>query len=305
MSLTFTGERFHPECQGEMVYEHWHRYLFAARLAANQRVLDVASGEGYGAALLAEVAREVTGVDLSAEAVAHARARYRRSNLSFIEAPCTRIPRPDASFDLVVSFETIEHITEQESFLAEIARLLAPGGRLVISSPNRPEYSEKTGYRNEFHARELDRAELAALLTPQFPAQRWFAQRAAFHSLLWPLERPATAVQALAVDGGSAWPEPMYFVVVAAREEAALTALDAMVTLVTDREQSVYAEWSRTYRENAAAREEIARLRAELERLSGAALGSALPPTAPHPAEPWLVRLARRLCQRAHPGASR
>lgn len=268
MTLTFTGERFLPECAGEMVYEHWHRYLLARHHVGGKRVLDAACGEGYGSSLLARMARSVVGVDISAEATGHASARYGHDTLRFVTASVAAMPFADASFDVIVSFETIEHMTEHEAFMREVSRLLAPGGLLVISSPNRPEYSDKTGYRNEFHVKELDRAELAALLTPQFPAQRWFAQRAAFHSMIWPLNTPATAAGALAIDGASAWPLELYFLVFAARDEQALLAVEPALTLVTDREQSVYAEWSRTYRDNALLSERVKALEAEVAALS-------------------------------------
>ena len=73
-ALHFDGERFVPECQREICYEHWHRYAFASQFAADLKVLDAACGEGYGAYLLAGSAAEVVGVDLSEEAVAHAMA---------------------------------------------------------------------------------------------------------------------------------------------------------------------------------------------------------------------------------------
>ncbi len=75
--LEFTGERFVPGAAGEIWYEHWHRYLFAAPLVAGARVLDVACGEGYGSALLARSAARVTGADLSQDAIAHARQALR------------------------------------------------------------------------------------------------------------------------------------------------------------------------------------------------------------------------------------
>ena len=127
-------ERFLPGTEGEIWYEHWHRYHFAAGLAVGKRVVDAACGEGYGAALLARHAASVIGADLSREAVAHARAAYTGvANLAFVEASCTRLPLPDASADLFVSFETLEHIQEQESFLDEIARVLTHDGLLLLS----------------------------------------------------------------------------------------------------------------------------------------------------------------------------
>ena len=95
--LEFTGERFVPGVRGEIWIEHWHRYHFAARLVAGKRVLDVACGEGYGTALLAESAAEVTGVDLSEAAIAHAKKAYAAArNARFVCAPCTRLPLADA-----------------------------------------------------------------------------------------------------------------------------------------------------------------------------------------------------------------
>jgi SAM-dependent methyltransferase len=265
MALTFTGERFLPSCAGEMVYEHWHRYLFMLDHVAGLRVLDVASGEGYGSALLARHASSVTGVDISSDAVQYARERYGATpNLEYVCANCTRIPLPDASFDVIVSFETIEHMTEHEAFLAEVERLLAPNGMFVISSPNRVEYSDRTGYKNEFHVKELDRAELKALLDGHFPAQRWFAQRPCFQSLLWPLDSAPRGARVLAIDGESAYPAESYFLVCCAKDEARLANVEATLSLVTDRDHSVYSEWSRTYAENRLLAEQVRSLQATL-----------------------------------------
>ena len=74
--LPFTGERFTPECVREIAYEHWHRYAFAQSFAHGKRVLDAACGEGYGSAMLARAGAEVLGVDVDAQTVCHARARY-------------------------------------------------------------------------------------------------------------------------------------------------------------------------------------------------------------------------------------
>ncbi len=289
MTLTFTGERFLPECAGEMIYEHWHRYLIVRNYVAGKRVLDVASGEGYGSHLLSKHATGVVGADISPDAVAHASMRYVHEHLRYVAADCTQIPEPDASFDVIVSFETIEHMNEHEAFMLEVDRLLAPGGIFIISSPNRPEYSDKTGYKNEFHVKELDRAELKKLLDPHFPAQAWFAQRAAFHSMVWPLETAATSATALTAEGDAAYPEPLYFLVFCARNAAPLEGIKQELSLVTDREQSVYAEWSRTYRENAMLHAEIAALKSGPPPVAVTSTAVSIAPLQ----EPWLVRAAR------------
>lgn len=302
MTLTFTGERFLPACAGEMIYEHWHRYLMARDYVAGKRVLDVASGEGYGSHLLSSVAAHVVGVDISVEAVAHANSRYGGERLRYVAASCTQVPEPDASFDIIVSFETIEHITGHEAFLREVVRLLAAEGMFIISSPNRPEYSDKTGYKNEFHVKELDRAELRLLLDPYFPAQAWFAQRAAFHSMVWPLDVAASSATALTADGDRAYPEPMYFVVFCARNQNRIAGVNAEQSLVTDRDQSVYTEWSRTYRENAMLRSEITALKAAPIATRTDVEIPKIPvqeTTAVNAQrEPWLVRLARAMTRR-------
>src|SRR5438046_2018790 len=86
--LNFTGERFAPEVTGAIWYEHWHRYCVARPLAKGLRVLDAACGEGYGSFLLAQTAKEVVGIDIAPEAIAHAKSRYVSSNLRYVEGSC-------------------------------------------------------------------------------------------------------------------------------------------------------------------------------------------------------------------------
>jgi SAM-dependent methyltransferase len=254
-SLTFTGERFTPETAGEIWYEHWHRYCAILPLARGKRVLDAACGEGYGSALLADEAAEVLGVDLSDEAVAHALARYRgKSNLHFMQASVARLPLPDASRDLIVSFETIEHLLEQEAMLAEFRRVLKPDGLLIISSPNKPVYSDERDYHNEFHVRELTRGELAAMLAPGFPRQRWYGQRLQFHSLIWSESLGSTTplLETLSVADGrvaklALAPKPMYFIVICGGSAATLPEANR-ISLFADQDQSIYREFERTTR---------------------------------------------------------
>ena len=164
-ALRQTGERLMPELQhGELVHaEHLARYRLAAQLASDRRVLDASSGEGYGAAMLAAAgAKSVTGVDIDPKTVAHARARH---GLDFLVADVAILPFEDGAFDLVVSFETVEHVSDPAKALAEFRRVLSYEGTLVLSTPNAHEYRVD----NEFHVREFAHEEFVALLQETFP----------------------------------------------------------------------------------------------------------------------------------------
>lgn len=232
--IEFTGERFVPGIAGEIEFEHVHRYAFARRFVAGRRVLDAACGEGYGSALLAAAAREVTGVDIDAPTLAHATTAYAGiANLVFRQGSATALPFADASFDAIVSFETIEHLpaAEQPAMVADFARVLAPGGLLILSAPNRVEYSERRGYANPFHQHEHDRGELDALLAPHFAWRRFHHQRTWLGSALWN-EAQSVGFEAAVGDPSGiapATPPPaMYFVVLAARTAADLPQSDGL-----------------------------------------------------------------------------
>jgi SAM-dependent methyltransferase len=275
-ALPFTGERFTPECVREIWYEHWHRYLFAWRIAQGKRVLDAACGEGYGSALLARTAASVVGVDIDAASIAHARERYgARERLGFEVGDATALDVDPASFDLIVSFETLEHVVEQERMLAGFARALTDDGVLVISSPDKRAYSEVAGFRNEFHTRELYRDELLALLKPHFPAVRLYGQKLLFQSAIWsqdgsggPCEAWTGAAQPGGTIVGNLDYEPLYFIAVCAKR--ALPERLQALSLFGDREESVYAHYNHEVRKNMTAGERIADLERELEQLRGA-----------------------------------
>jgi SAM-dependent methyltransferase len=165
--LEATGERLVPDLQhGEVVHaEHLARYRFTAQLAPSKRVLDAACGEGYGSRILVDAgAASVTGVDVDEQTVDHARSRY--PGAEFHVADVTSLPFEDGSFDLIVSFETIEHVPEPERVLAELRRVLAADGLLVISTPNKHQYLVE----NEFHEREFTHEEFVAVLGGLFPS---------------------------------------------------------------------------------------------------------------------------------------
>jgi 2-polyprenyl-3-methyl-5-hydroxy-6-metoxy-1,4-benzoquinol methylase len=120
----------------------WHlaRYEFALPLVAHKCVLDVGSGEGYGAALLARVAKSVLAVDYAPVAVDHAAHTYVRSNLSFSKVDFTvpeeRMALAGGVFDLITCFEVIEHVRDHEDFVTALASMLGAGGKLILSTPN-------------------------------------------------------------------------------------------------------------------------------------------------------------------------
>src|SRR5213594_2641572 len=186
--MEFTGERYIPSLEGQIKYEHLHRYALSLGFVAGKSVMDIASGEGYGAALLASKAQSVTGVDSDPESIKHAKHTYYASNLSFVVGNCDSVPLPGASFDVVTSFETIEHHDEHDEMLREIKRVLKPEGILIISSPNRLTYSDEPGYTNPFHVKELYYDEFYELLRKQFKYVRVYGQRLATASFVGPLQ---------------------------------------------------------------------------------------------------------------------
>ena len=188
--MEFTGERYVPTEAGEIRHEHLHRYAWCARLAKGKDVLDIACGEGYGSAMLAARAKSVVGVDIDDATIEHARGVYRGIvGLQFQRGDAAEIPLADSSIDLVVSFETIEHHDRHREMIAEIRRVLRPGGLLVLSSPNRDVYSQLSGQHNEFHVKELDFRELDTALREQFEDVIYFGQRLAVGSSIFALEK--------------------------------------------------------------------------------------------------------------------
>ncbi len=182
--LRYDGERYVSGLVGDIQNEHYHRYLLALAFCDDKDVLDVASGEGYGSACLGQVARSVIGVDTNAEAVDFANANYMNDRVSFRQGQAQDLPIESESIDVVVSFETLEHLVEHELFAREIRRVLRPEGLLVMSSPNRTVYTEEANYHNEFHLRELDRDEFVAFLHGNFSNVKLLSQRTLIGSVI-------------------------------------------------------------------------------------------------------------------------
>ena len=189
----FTGERLTGDIHGQVEIEHYHRYLYARMFCGNKDVLDVASGEGYGAAQLAQVARSAVGVEFSRPTVRNAVANFPRLNLRFVNADARVLPLRPAAFDVVTSFETIEHFDHQEAFVAEVHRVLRPDGMFIVSTPDRDIYNGPGSVPNPYHVKEFDRAEFLALLHKYFGHVILVRQRPVVASALVPEGAPAHA----------------------------------------------------------------------------------------------------------------
>jgi SAM-dependent methyltransferase len=164
-ALMLTGERTVPGLAEENYWFRRHEVVYQglAQRCAGREVLEAGCGEGYGADLLAGLARRVIAVDYDHAAVAHVRARYPR--VEVVHANLTKLPLADSSVDAVVSFQVIEHLWDQPQFLRECARVLRPAGALMVSTPNRIKFSPgRDTPINPFHTRELNAGELTQLL---------------------------------------------------------------------------------------------------------------------------------------------
>ena len=168
--IEFTGERVVPgQVEEDLWGEHMARYAFAARFATAARVLDLGCGTGYGTAELGRRASEAVGVDVAPEAIEYASANYRSAK--FIQSPATDTPLSEESFDLVTSFELIEHLPDWRPLLAEAKRVLHPTGLFLVSTPNKLYYAESRGESgpNPYHQHEFEYAEFRDALLDYFP----------------------------------------------------------------------------------------------------------------------------------------
>jgi SAM-dependent methyltransferase len=163
----FTGERLPGEA-GDFAVDlarHLAAYRYVRARAAGRTVLDAGCGEGYGAALLAEVAALVVGID-RAEAIRVAAARHGAPGLEFRAGDLARLEEVARErFDLVLSFQVIEHLADPARFLRALAARVAPRGELVVTTPNRL----MTVSENPYHLREWTAPELLALVAPVLP----------------------------------------------------------------------------------------------------------------------------------------
>lgn len=167
--VAFDGERCTPWVKAPTFSEHVHRYISVIPYCKGKDVLDIASGEGYGSAILANNgAKTVVGADVSDDAVSRANRVYGSSQLSYCLADATKkLPFDDDSFDVIICFETIEHIQSHEYFVNELTRVLKTDGLLIMSTPDK-DHPASQNSTNQFHEKELTETEFVDLLSSHF-----------------------------------------------------------------------------------------------------------------------------------------
>jgi SAM-dependent methyltransferase len=141
---------------------HGFAYSIVADYARpTDRLLEIGFGEGYGSEILEVVTQEYVGVEVEREAVTHAAAKYGRRGASFVHYDGTSLPFEDASFDLVIAFQVLEHVPDPDSFLREARRVAKAGAYVLVVTPNR-NHRLADGERpwNRYHVREFSPAEL-------------------------------------------------------------------------------------------------------------------------------------------------
>ncbi|SDP77155.1 glycosyltransferase [Lentzea jiangxiensis] len=272
--IEWTGERCVPWTEDtQVVYEHYHRYALARDLVAGKRVLDLASGEGYGAAMLAETAAEVVGVDIDVPSVEHAQLNYGGPSLRFVVGSITdpAVLADAGQFDVITCFEAIEHVTDHDGLMELVRTRLAPGGLLLISTPDTEVYSHQHHNCNEFHLKELTEREFAELLKADFANVAMFRQNVAVGSVITSVSSAKGSLGAHTVRAaGDTWTVEnglphTYLVAVASRGKlpalpSAAIMLDPELSLVgraTARLRALYED----------SRAEVEQLKATIEEL--------------------------------------
>ena len=206
----FTGERVIPGLVDNNLFnEHLARYRFAVRFVQpGAVVLDAGCGSGYGSAELG-AAGSITGTDISADAVRYAQENFGRHGVRFVQAACERLPFADAIFDVVTTFEVIEHLEHWQKLLEESRRVLKPSGVLLVSTPNKNYYAEARAGAgpNPFHCHEFEYKEFERALYEVFPHVRLWTQNYAEAIVFAPLSPNGAVLEAR----GDSEPEHAYF----------------------------------------------------------------------------------------------
>ena len=183
--MEFTGERVvEGKTPVNIWQDHINRYFYVSQFTTGKVVLDIACGTGYGSYILSDKGKckRVIGIDISQEAIRFAQNNYSKGNIEFLVGNAENVGLCTGVFDVIVSFETIEHLINYEHFLLELKRLLKKNGYLYISVPNRevgcafcdPNYKSSLG---KFHRHAFNLREFLSILREHFQVYRFLGQR--------------------------------------------------------------------------------------------------------------------------------
>ena len=178
--VEFTGERIVPgKIDDDLFHQHRSRYAFAAHLANGRRCLDAGCGVGYGTELLAQSGASMAiGIDIHAATIFAAAESSSQAATGFLIGDVSELPFQSQQFDLIASFEVIEHLRNWADYLAEITRLLSDEGIYIVSTPNKDYYAISRGDSgpNPYHEHEFTFDEFRNALAAHFSEVHLFAQ---------------------------------------------------------------------------------------------------------------------------------
>jgi 2-polyprenyl-3-methyl-5-hydroxy-6-metoxy-1,4-benzoquinol methylase len=177
-------ERIETHIFNENTLEHLHRYAFVRSLVKGKIVLDIASGEGYGSYLIAKTAKKVYGVDIDPSVVRNATVKYKADNLTFLDSDIRNIPFEQSTFDIIICFETIEHVENQDLVMTELKRVLKTEGVLIISTPEKKRYSDDRNFKNIYHVKEFYEREFKSFVNNHFKNSVFFHQYISYGSFI-------------------------------------------------------------------------------------------------------------------------
>ena len=163
--IYLSGERPNPEEHNSQFLESIKKYNFAEKFSLGKDVLEIGCAFGYGVGLLSDKAKKIVGIDLYPEVTQEAKKKFNKKNTEFVAMDAMNLGFRDGSFDLICSFETIEHLKDQNRFIKEVARVLRPDGEFILSTPNNREMTKTNA---PFHVREFNAQALTDVLKVAF-----------------------------------------------------------------------------------------------------------------------------------------